>query len=175
MGVVADVVVVVAGEPVLGDGPVARAVVVLRLERLQRRPVFDAQAAQVAEADRLARALEAAGRLGDGVGRRVRDLVLDVAAVADLGLHLLQSVARLLDLARERHDREELRLRLGERLARPDRLEIEALQVGVDRVGRASALGDGLDDRGRPDPDVAGAEDTRPAGLERDGIGDEAR
>ena len=151
--------------------PVAGALVVLRLERLERRPVLDPEAAQVAEADRLARALEAARRLGDDLGRRVRDLVLDVALVADLRLHRLEAVARLLDLARERHDREELRLRLGELLAGPDRRQVEALEVGVDRVGRAAALGDRLDDGRRPDPDVAGAEDAGPAGLERDRVG----
>ena len=74
--------------------------------------------------------------------RRVRDLVLDVAVVAHLGLHRLQPVARLLDLARERHDREELGLRLGQRLAGPDGVQVEALEVGVDGVGRAAALGD---------------------------------
>ena len=87
VGVVADVVVVDAGEPVLGHAPVAGALVVLRLERLERRPVLDAQAAQVAEADRLAGALEAAGRLGHRLLAGVRELVLDVALVALLGLH----------------------------------------------------------------------------------------
>ena len=67
VGVVADVVVVDAGEAVLRHGAVAGALVVLRLERLERRPVLDPEAAQVAEADRLARALEAARRLGDGL------------------------------------------------------------------------------------------------------------
>src|SRR5258705_6439059 len=67
VGVVADVVVVDAGEAVLGDAPVAGALVVLHLERRQRRAVLDAETAQVAKADRLARALEAARRLRDGV------------------------------------------------------------------------------------------------------------
>ena len=166
MRVVADVVVVDAGEPVLGHAPVAGALVVLRLERLERRPVLDAEAPQVAEADRLARALQAAGGLGDRVLARVRELVLDVAVVALLRLERLHPVARLLDLGRERHDREELRLRLGERLAGPDRGEVVALQEGVDRVGGAAALGDGLDDGRRADPDVARPEDAR-AGRSR--------
>ena len=84
VGVVADVVVVDAGEAVLGHAPEAGALVVLRLERLERRPVLDPEAAQVAEPDRLAGALEAAGRLGDDLLAAVRDLVLDVALVADL-------------------------------------------------------------------------------------------
>ena len=46
-----------------------------------------------------------------------------------------------------------------------------ALEVGVDGVGRAAALGDRLDDGRGADPDVAGAEHARPAGLERDRVG----
>src|SRR5205814_1097902 len=80
--VVANVVVVDPGEAILGDAPVARSLVVLWLERAQRRSVFDAEAPQVAVADRLARALQAARRLGHGLRRGVRDLVLDVAPVA---------------------------------------------------------------------------------------------
>ena len=45
------------------------------------------------------------------------------------------------------------------------------LQEGVDGVGGAAALGDGLDHGRRADPHVAGAEDARPAGLERDRVG----
>src|SRR4029079_8758742 len=51
--VVAYVVVVRAGEPVLGHAPVARALVVLRLERLERRSVLDPAAPQEPDADRL--------------------------------------------------------------------------------------------------------------------------
>ena len=82
MGVVADVVVVDAGEAVLGDAPEAGALVVRGLQGLQRRAVLDAEAAQVAEADRLAGALQAAGRFGDGGLARVGQLVLDVVVVA---------------------------------------------------------------------------------------------
>ena len=174
VAVVADVVVVDAREPVLGDGPVARALVEVLLQGLERRAVLDAQAAQVAEPDGLAGALEAAGGLGDGLVARVRDLVLEVARVAGLGLERLEAVARLLDLARERHDREELRLRLRERLAGPDRGEVVAPQVGVHRVGGAAALGDGLDHGRGADPDVAGREHARAPGLEGDGVGLEA-
>ena len=174
MRIVADVVVVDAGEPVLRHRPVARALVVLRLERLERRPVLDAQPPQVAEADRLARALQAARGLGDGRLGRVRQLVLDVAVVALLGGQRLQPVARLLDLGRERHDREELRLRLGQRLAGADRVEVHALEEGVHGIGRAPALGDGLDHRRRADPHVAGGEDAGTARRERDRVGLEA-
>src|SRR5450759_3761468 len=65
MAVVADVVVVDPREAVLGHAPEPGALVVLWLERRERRAVLDPEAAQVAEADRLARALEAARRLGD--------------------------------------------------------------------------------------------------------------
>src|SRR5215218_3889793 len=143
---------------------------VVRLERLERRPVLDAEPAEVAEADRLAGALEAAGRLGDRLLAAVRDLVLDVAVVAGRGLHRLEAVARLLLLARERNDREELRLRLGELLAGLDPGEIEALQECVDGVRGAASLGDRLDDRRGSDPDVAGAEDPGPIGQERDRV-----
>jgi hypothetical protein len=47
--IIADVVVVDAGEPVLGDAPVARALVIPRLKRLEGRPVLDAEATKVAE------------------------------------------------------------------------------------------------------------------------------
>ena len=174
VAVVADVVVVDAREPVLGHAAVAGALVERGLERLERRPVLDPQPAQVAEPDRLARALEAAGRLGHRLAARVRDLVLDVVVVAGLGLERLEAVARLLDLAGERHDREELGLRLGERLAGADRRQVVALEVGVHGVGRAAALGDRLDDRRGADPDVAGAEHARPRGLERDRVRPEA-
>ena len=90
------------------------------LERLQRRAVLDALPAQVAVADRLARALQAALGLGHRLLLRVRDLVLDVAVAADLGRHRLEPEARLLDLARVGHDGQELGLRLGQRLARLD-------------------------------------------------------
>src|SRR5205823_4342304 len=116
VAVVADVVVVDAGEAVLGHAPVAGALVVLRLEGLEGRPVLDPESAKVAEADRLARALEAARRLGNDLLDAVRDLVLDVAVVAERGLHRLEPIARLFLLAREGHDREELGLRLGELL-----------------------------------------------------------
>src|SRR6185295_10520718 len=141
---------------------------------LEGRAVLDPEAPQVAEPDRLARALEAARGLRDDLFRRVRDLVLDVAVVAEAGGHRLQAVARLLLLARERHDREELRLRLGELLAGLDRGQVEALEVRVDRVRRAAALGNGLDHGRGADPDVAGAEHARPIREERDGVGLEA-
>ena len=85
----------------------------------------------------------------------VRQLVLDVGVVALLGLERGHPVARRLGLARERHDRQELGLRLGQRLAGPDGGQVDAPQVGVDGVGGAPALGDRLDDRRRADPDVA--------------------
>ena len=101
--------------------------------------------------------------------------VFDVAVVALLGLHRRHPVARLLDLAGERHDRQELGLRLRERLAGADRGQVEALEERVHRVGRTTALGDGLDDRRGADAHVAGAEDAGPAGLERDGVRLQAR
>src|SRR6185437_15741107 len=164
-----------AREAVLGDAPVARALVVPRLERLERRPVLDAQPAQVAEPDRLAGALQAAGRLGDRLLERVWQLVLDVAVVPFLGLERVHPIARRLQLARERHDREELGLWLGEGLAGADRVEIEALEERVDRVRGATPLRDGLDDGRRPDPDVAGPEHAGPSGRERHGVGLEPR
>src|SRR3990172_2127301 len=124
VAVVPDVVVVDPGEPVLGHAPIAGALVVLRLERLERGAVLDPEPAQVAEPDRLAGALEAAGRLGHGLRGGVRDLVFDVARVPDLGLERLPPVAGLLDLGRERHDGQELGLGLGQRLARLDRRQV---------------------------------------------------
>src|SRR4029079_19445019 len=115
---------------------------------------------EVAIADGLARALETTGRLGHRLLLRVRDLVLDVAPVADLGHHLLQADARLLHLAGVGNDRQELGLRLREDLAGPDLVEILAGEVGVDRVRRTSTLRDGLDDRRRAGAHVAGPEDT---------------
>src|SRR4029077_18975725 len=97
----------------------------------------------------------------------VGSLVLDVALVADLGRQRAHPVAGFLDLAREWHDREELGLRLRELLASPDRGEVEALDVGVDGVGRAPAFGHGLNDGRGTDPDVARGEDPGPAGLEQ--------
>ena len=167
MRIVADVVVVDAREAVLGHAPVAGALVVLRLERLERRPVLDAEAAQVAEADRLARALQASCRFGDRVLARVRQLVLDVGVVALLGLEGRHPVARRLGLARERHDRQEFGLRLGQRLAGPDPGEVHALQVGIDRVGGAPPLGDRLDHGRGAGPHVASAEHAGPAGRRR--------
>src|SRR3990172_2545719 len=174
VGIVADVVVVEAGEAVLRGAPEARPGIVLRFERLERRPVLDAEAAPVAVADRLAGALEAALRFGHRLCLAVRDLVLEVVLVAHLGRHRLQAVARFLDLVREGHDREERRLRLGEGLAGPDLLEVEPLEVRVHRVGGAPALGHGLDDGRRPDARVAAGEDAGAPGREGDGVGDEA-
>ena len=122
VAVVADVVVVVAREAVLGDAPEAGAAVVLGLQRPERRAVLDPQAAQVAEADRLAGALQAAGALRDRLGRGCtgsRTRRSDVRR-SSAGM-LRQAVARLLHLGGEGHDRQELGLRLGQRLARPDR------------------------------------------------------
>ena len=170
--VVADVVVVDAREAVLVDAAVAEAAA-LGLERPERRPVLDALAAQVAVADRLAGALQAAAGLGHRLGLRVGDLVLDVARVAHLGGHRLQPKARLLHLTGERHDREELGLRLRQRLAGADRLEVLALEERVDGIGRAPTLGDRLDDGRGADAHVAGAEDAGAAGREGDRIGGE--
>ena len=108
---------------------------------------------------------------GDGLFGGVGQLVFDVAVVALLGLERGHPVARLLDLAREGHDREELGLRLGQRLAGPDGRQVEALHVGVHGVRGAAPFGDRLDDSGRTDPDVAGGEDARPPGLEGDRVG----
>ena len=83
-------------------------------------------------------------------------------------------MARLLDLRGEGHDREELGLRLRQRLAGPDGAHVEALEVGVDGVRGAPPVGDRLDDRRRAGADVAGAEDARPARLEGDRVDLEA-
>src|SRR3989442_132896 len=83
------------------NAPVAGRLVVLRLEGLERLPIRDPEPVKVAEADGLARALEAAGRFGDNLLDAVRDLVLDVAVVAERGVHRLEPIARLLLLARE--------------------------------------------------------------------------
>src|SRR5437870_1714693 len=103
-----------------------------RMQRLSSTSYFSrirgfgmrAPVGQVAEADRLARALETASGFCDHLLAAVRDLVLDVALVADLGFHRLEPVARLLLLAREGHDREELRLRLVELLACLDHRQV---------------------------------------------------
>ena len=104
----------------------------------------------------------------------VGDLVLDVALVALFGGHRLQAMAGLLDLARVGHDGEELRLRLGQDLARADLVEVLALQVGVDGVGGAATLGHGLHDGRRAGAHVAGAEDARAPRRERDRVGRQA-
>ena len=53
--------------------------------------------------------------------------------------------------------------------------EVHALEVGVDGVRRAAALGDRLDHGRRADAHVTGAEHAGPAGRERDGIGGQPR
>ncbi len=127
--------------------------------------------AQVAVAQRLARALQAAGGLGHHLGLGVGDLVLDVALDPLLGRHRPEAVARLLGLVCVGDDREELRLHLGESLASSQLGQVYALQERVGGVGAAPAFGHGLDHGGGADAHVARAEDAGPAGLERDGVG----
>ena len=170
MRVVPDVVVVDAREPVLRDAPVARALVVLGLQGLERGPVLDTQAAQVAEADRLARALQAARALGHRILAGVRQLVLDIAVAALLRLQCGHPVARFLDLCREGHDGQELRLRFGEGLAGPDRRQVQALEERIDGVGGAPTLRGRLDHGRCADAYVAGPKDARPPGRERDRV-----
>ncbi len=145
-----------------------------RLQRLERGAVLDALATQVAVADGLAGALQAARGFGHRLLLRVGDLVLDVGLVAHLGRHRLEADARLLDLARVGHDGEELGLRLRERLAGLDRVQVQALQVGIHGIGGAAALGDGRDHGRGTGAHVAGAEDARAAGAEGDRVGVEA-
>jgi len=57
---------------------------------------------------------------------------MDVRSTADAGRHRLEPVARLLDLARERNDREELRLWLGELLAGLAKQGLEAVALLVE-------------------------------------------
>ena len=170
MAVIPDVVVVDAREPILGHAPVAGTLVVLGLKRLERGAVLNSEAAEIAEPDRLAGALEAAAGFGHDLRRRIGDLVLDIALVALVGLEGLHPVARLLDLGRERHDRQELRLRLGQGLAGPDLGQVVPAQVGVRCVGRTTALGHGLDHGRGADPDIPGGEDAAPRRLEGDGV-----
>ena len=56
-------------------------------------------------------------------------------------------------------------------LASPDLVEVLALQVGIDGVGGAASLGDGLHDGGRTGAHVAAAEDARAARREGHGVG----
>src|SRR5450759_3506002 len=171
VAVIADVVVVGAGEAVLGDAAEAGPLVVARLQRLESCSVLDTEAAQVAVADRLAGALQAARGFGHDLGRGVRDLVLDVGLGPLLGRERLEAVARFLGLVGVGHDREEDWLHFGQRLAVPQLREVVASEERVHGVGAAAPLGDGLNHGRGPDPDVAGTEDAGPARLEGYGVG----
>src|SRR5664280_2056871 len=171
VAVIADVVVVGAGEAVLGDTAEAGPLVVARLQRLESCSVLDTEAAQVAVADRLAGALQAARGFGHDLGRGVRDLVLDVGLGPLLGRKRLEAMARFLGLVRVGHDREEDRLHLGQRLAVPQLREVVASEERVHGVGATASLGDGLNHGRGSDPNVTGTEDAGSAGFEGHGVG----
>ena len=140
------------------------------LERLECGAVLNAEAAEVAESDRFARALQAARALRHHFGLAVRDLVLDVVVLSLVSVERLQPAAWLLRLTGERHDAEELWLWLRERLAVADLTEVESLQVRVRGVGAAASVGDGGDNSSGAVSHVATAKDAVAACLEGDRV-----
>ena len=152
VGLVAAVAVVEADVRVVLD----RALVD---RHVQRRLVLDRRLAQVAVADRLAGALEAAAGLGHGLIAGVPELVLVEVVGPCLRAELAHDRPRLLHVIGEGHDGQEVRLRLGDDAPDLRVVEVVAAQPVVHRVARAPALADRLDHGRRAGPHVARGED----------------
>ena len=162
---------VCTGPAVFCNGAEAGAAVMILLERLQCGAVFNAEAAQIAEANCFAGALQAARALRHHLGLAVRNFVLDVIVLALFCWERLQAQAWLLYLGGERHNAQELRLRLGECLSVANLRKVETLEVCINGVGATSTVSDGGDYGCCAVAQVAAAEDAVAAGLEGNGVG----